>query len=70
MLITEDKDFGELVHREAKLAIGVLFLRLSRLDPEDRATLVAQLVRTRGDSLRHAFCVLTPTSVRIRPLLM
>jgi predicted nuclease of predicted toxin-antitoxin system len=36
ILITDDKDFGELIFRLGKPATGVIFLRLEETDPKQR----------------------------------
>lgn len=66
ILLTEDKDFGQLTFAARAEAPGVILIRFP---PSARATLpaaVQQLVRERGANLSHAFVVLRPGSVRIR----
>lgn len=67
ILVTADKDFGELVHRQHRLAAGIVLVRLAGLPPSAKAQLVANVVRQFGETLRAAFTVVTPTSVRHRP---
>jgi predicted nuclease of predicted toxin-antitoxin system len=66
VLITSDKDFGELVFRQGRAAAGVLLLRLAGLDPAGKAEAVASAVRDHADELRGAFAVVSPGLVRIR----
>lgn len=66
VLVTGDKDFGELMYRQGKLAAGVLLIRLHGLSPEERAELVSASVREHGGELVGAFSVLTPSKLRIR----
>ena len=67
LLVTADKDFGELVFRMGRAANGVVLLRLAGLSPETKADLVAGVFRQHADELETAFSVITPAGVRIRP---
>src|SRR5215210_364108 len=66
-LLTADKDFGELVFRLNRVAAGVILVRLEGLLPETKATIVAQAIRDHEAELVHAFSVITPGMIRIRP---
>ena len=66
LLVTLDKDFGELVYRQSLVHAGVILLRLAGLLPETKASLVAQVLQLRGREMVHAFSVITPGTVRIR----
>jgi predicted nuclease of predicted toxin-antitoxin system len=67
VLVTADKDFGELVYRQQQLSTGVVLVRLAGIAPEIKAVLVAETVGQLGDSLAGAFTVIMPSSVRHRP---
>ncbi len=66
LLVTLDKDFGELVYRQGLVHAGVILLRLAGLLPETKASLVAQVMRQRGSEMWQAFSVVSPGTVRIR----
>lgn len=68
LLLTTDKDFGELVFRQRRISRGVLLLRLAGLSQQRKATAVASAVRRFGDELEGAFSVIDPGRVRIRPV--
>ncbi len=68
LLVTDDKDFGELVIRHRQQASGVILVRLAGFSPTEKAEIVAMVIRERGDSLINAFTVITPKNVRSRPL--
>lgn len=68
LLLTDDKDFGELVIRQHQQASGVILVRLAGLSPLQKAEVVANVVRERGDNLIDAFTVITPNNIRSRPL--
>lgn len=66
VLVTADKDFGELVFRLKRANRGVLLLRLSGLSTELKIAVVSELVRKHGDAMLDAFTVVTPSVVRVR----
>ena len=66
LLITEDKDFGELVFHKKRSHFGVLLVRLEGVSRPERVRMVCDLIHERGIELTAAFSVLTPGSVRIR----
>jgi len=67
LLITGDKDFGELVFRQHQQAAGVLLIRLTTMSPSEEAEAVALVIREYGDKLLQSFSVITPRGIRIRP---
>lgn len=66
ILITEDKDFGQLVFASMKATEGVLLLRFPARARSGLASAVLDLVAKRGDELPGCFAVLQPGRVRIR----
>ncbi len=66
LLLTLDKDFGELVFRQGLLHAGVILIRLAGLRPMTKAKLVAKVLRERGPELLSKFSVIAPGTVRIR----
>jgi predicted nuclease of predicted toxin-antitoxin system len=66
VLITADKDFGELIFRQRRASTGVLLIRLWGLGPEVKAAVVSRAIREHGQELAGAFAVLSPGSIRIR----
>lgn len=66
ILVTDDKDFGELVFRLGMLSTGVLLLRLHGASHEERNRLVRATLVEHGAELRGHFGVLTTTKLRIR----
>ncbi len=66
VLLTSDKDFGELVYRRGQASGGVVLLRLAGLPPGERAELVAKTLDTYSSELEGAFSVLTSRSLRVR----
>jgi predicted nuclease of predicted toxin-antitoxin system len=66
ILVTADKDFGELVFRQRLLHSGILLVRLAGLKPDAKAHLVASVVDRHAEALRLGFSVLTKRAFRIR----
>ena len=66
LLLTEDKDFGELVFRQGLPHIGVVLIRLSGLSLQAKATSVLTVLANYEDELLEAFSVISPGRVRIR----
>lgn len=66
VLLTADKDFGEMVFRQGRFTFGILLVRLGGLSPDRKAEVVSTVVDRHGAELSDAFGVLTPTSLRIR----
>lgn len=69
LLLTEDKDFGDLVFRSRLAVPGVVLLRLS---PEDRHLKWDRLkvaIEQYGDGLGGRYVVVEKTRMRSRPLL-
>lgn len=66
LLVTADKDFGELVFRQNLVNHGVVLLRLVGLSSETKAEIVVDVLRERAAELPQAFSVISPGMVRIR----
>jgi predicted nuclease of predicted toxin-antitoxin system len=67
VLVTSDKDFGELVFRKKQLHSGVLLLRLSGISNTQKAVLIEAVIREYGGQLHQAFSVVSPGLFRTRP---
>jgi predicted nuclease of predicted toxin-antitoxin system len=67
LLITADKDFGELVFRQGLSTAGVVLVRLAGLSPTRKAEIVAAAISEHAPELSLAFSVIMPRSIRIRP---
>lgn len=66
LLITEDKDFGELVFRQGLVHMGVVLIRLAGLSPQAKSTYVSRVFANYENELLEAFSVISPGRVRIR----
>ncbi len=66
VLMTADKDFGELVYRQRRVTQGVILLRLAGLSPSHKAEIVARALQQYEQALPQTFTVISPGRVRIR----
>lgn len=68
LLLTQDRDFGELVFRLRRAAHGVLLIRLHGIVTADKAARVGSALGVHGETLVGRFSVLNRLSLRIRAL--
>ncbi|HEX3314150.1 MAG TPA: DUF5615 family PIN-like protein [Gemmataceae bacterium] len=66
VLLTEDKDFGELVYRKRRPHAGVVLLRVSGLSKSAKLDLVTEVIDQHGDELVGAFAVVESGALRLR----
>lgn len=66
LLLTADKDFGELVFRQGRIARGVVLVRLAGLSSQSKSEVVARAVEKHGNELARSFAVISPAGIRIR----
>lgn len=67
LLLTSDKDFGELVFRQRLLHSGVILFRLAGLPSEIKAKILVSVLAMHAQELSAAFTVIGPRGLRIRP---
>lgn len=66
MVVTMDKDFGELVFRSRQKHYGVLLLRLEDASGEEKTIVIDQVLSQHSDDLESKFCVYQNGILRIR----
>jgi len=66
LLLTADKDFGEIVFRQRLHTHGVVLIHLAGLSPGRKAELVASVINRHITELPRAFAVIAPGIFRIR----
>ncbi|RLI84432.1 MAG: hypothetical protein DRO98_08565 [Archaeoglobales archaeon] len=66
ILVTDDKDFGELIFRLGKPSSGVILMRTSFTDPEKRFKLLKQSLEVVDP--RNKFVVIKDEVVKIRKI--
>lgn len=70
ILVSEDRDYGELIFRDAQRAVGVVLAKVAEFDGSpDRvaAKIVATLLQL-SNGLVGQFTVIEPGKIRQRPL--
>ena len=65
ILITNDKDFGEMIFRERRVHHGVVFLRLGDERPANKIQVLEKLLENYAEKLSEQFVTVTETKVRI-----
>jgi len=65
ILITEDKDFGQLVYAHRLQTLGVIFMRFPVSTRRQISREVVKLVRQQGEKLIGCFVTVQPGRVRI-----
>lgn len=69
ILITADKDFGELVFRQKLAATGVVLVRVFGLPEKFKLSIVIHAISQSIKKMPRHFTVINPGQVRIRPQL-
>lgn len=68
LLLTNDRDFGELVYREGRVTEGIVVLRLETQDGLEKARRLMEILPSLEERLPEHFAILTHQRVRLRPL--
>ena len=66
LLLTADKDFGELVYRQGRASAGVVLIRLAGIPSGQKASIVTNVARQHAKELMGSFTVITRNAIRIR----
>lgn len=66
MIISMDKDFGELVYNSGKHHAGVLILRLEDADGDTKVEVTKKILAEYYDKIESHFCVFQDGRLRIR----
>ncbi|MFU8771340.1 MAG: DUF5615 family PIN-like protein [Anaerolineales bacterium] len=69
LLLTADKDFGEMIFRQHMPTQGIMLIRLAGLSADSKADLVASTIKQHQVELPHKFAVIAPGVFRIRKLI-
>jgi predicted nuclease of predicted toxin-antitoxin system len=69
LLLTEDKDFGELIFRLRKSVPGVVLLRLGTVAPPEKWARLETALSQFGATLLGRYLVIDEKRIRFRPLL-
>ena len=66
MIVTMDKDFGDLVYRSGKRHSGILLLRLEAATGDQKVKIVERIIRSFEKEIKGRFCVYQDDRLRIK----
>jgi predicted nuclease of predicted toxin-antitoxin system len=70
IIVSEDRDFGELIFRDRWPSRGIISARVSEFDlsPRDMGLHLSNRIRVYGDRLIGQFTIIEPSGERQRPV--
>lgn len=68
ILITEDKDFSQLVFRDRRPSFGIILVRIPAVQRQRKDDRISMLVNNHAEELIRAITTLTIDHIKIRPL--
>lgn len=68
ILLTGDKDFGELVFRDGRAARGVVLIRLFGMPQEEKARLISDIFKEYAGKFDGNFVVIGKDKIRIKEM--
>lgn len=68
IIVTMDKDFGELVFKTGRVHSGILLLRLESENSEEKVKIVNSIIQNYSKELVNNFCVFQNGRLRIRKI--
>ena len=68
ILVTNDKDFGEMVVRNKMFSNGVILVRIEKLNLPHNCLLIVNFIEKYFDDLANSFTVIQEDKIRIRKL--
>lgn len=69
VLVTNDKDFAELIFLRRSAAVGIVLLRMPDATAAEKARRILVIVRDQGERLVGSMTVVEPDAARRRPFL-
>lgn len=66
VVLTEDKDFGELVYRLRLTHCDILLIRPMKMSPVEKAVRIIESIRKHSNQLPNSFAVLSSDNFRIK----
>ncbi len=65
ILVTEDKDFGQMVYAKSQASAGVIFIRFPANIRLSVCDMIVRLVEEQEEKLHRRFVVVSPARIRI-----
>jgi len=68
MVVTMDKDFGELVYHSSMRHSGVLLLRMEDAAAQEKLQIIKNILTNYSEQIKNCFCVFQNDRFRIRKI--
>jgi predicted nuclease of predicted toxin-antitoxin system len=68
ILITNDKNFGELTFLQKRISAGIILIRVRGQKAADKVKLISKLLQNYSDKVLNHFVVITENKIRIIPM--
>ena len=68
IIITNDKDFVELIYLQKKISAGIILFRVREQRAEDKVNLIKYLLENFSEKILNHFIVITGEKIRINPM--
>jgi len=68
ILITNDKDFGELIFLQKRLSVGIILIRIKGQKVEVKLKLIKKLFQNYRNKLLNNFVIITDKKLRFIPM--
>ncbi len=68
VLLTGDKDFGELVFRRGMVSSGVVLIRIFGVSQEEKVRIIREAFRNHADDFVENFTVISKKKMRIKEM--
>ncbi|MBC7190297.1 DUF5615 family PIN-like protein [Candidatus Aerophobetes bacterium] len=68
ILITNDKDFGELIFLQKKLSMGIILFRVKGHPSREKIRLIKLLLEKYKNKLLHHYVIVSKNKIRFIPL--
>ena len=66
ILLTADKDFGELVFRNGEVIKGVVLVRIFGVSQQEKAQMILDAFKSHADDFDERFTVISKKKIRIK----
>lgn len=68
IVLTEDKDFGELAIRFKMNAKGIILLRFLNMDSQEKSKIILNALENHGEEMKNSLTVISDKKIRIKKL--
>ena len=68
ILVTNDKDFGDLIFLQRKLSVGTILFRVKGQKSQEKIKLIKKLLMGYRDKILNHYIVITKAKIRIIPI--